>query len=139
RYMYAYDDVGSALTELRAAGYRLGVVSNATAGMVNVLRVLGIERAVDFVIVSAIAGYEKPGQPIFEMAIQQSQCAPEEILFVGDHYICDYEASRKAGLNPLLINRAGRPQKEGVWQVRSLAELMPLLEDGFGGKEAPSG
>jgi len=132
-YMYAYEDVAETLAELRAKGYRLGVVSNATAGMANVLRVLGIERAVDFVIVSALAGHEKPGQPIFKMAIEQAGCAPSEILFIGDHYICDYEASRKAGITPLLINRAGREQPADVKQVRNLEELMPLLENGFFG------
>src|SRR5215212_2136431 len=56
----AYEDAAPALTELRARGLRLVVVSNWDASLPEVLAEVGLAHLVDDVVVSAVTGFSKP-------------------------------------------------------------------------------
>ena len=126
-----YDDVEGTLRELRTAGLRLGVVSNWDTRLRGIATGLGLDRLVDFVVISAEAGVRKPDPRIFEAALAKAGVRPEEALHVGDLPDEDVEGARRAGMRPVLIERGKRMLSAeavpGVEVVRSLRELAGLL------------
>lgn len=127
-----YDDVEETLVDLRARGLRLGVVSNWDTRLRGIVGGLGLDRLVDFVVISAEAGVRKPDPRIFEAALAKAGVRAEEALHVGDLPDEDVEGARRAGLRGVLLSRAKRmlsaPAGAGVDVVRSLRELAPFLE-----------
>ncbi len=92
-----YDDVSDAFDTLDRLGLRRGIVSNWQKGLSHFLRELGILDRVDFVVVSAEVGYQKPDVEMFEIAAERMGLATESILHVGDHPVEDVAAAQKAG------------------------------------------
>jgi putative hydrolase of the HAD superfamily len=117
-----YPEVPEVLAALRAMGLKLVVVSNWDSTLPSLLARLGLADAFDDVIVSAVVGVSKPHRGIFEEALRRSAVAPGAALHVGDSLIDDYDGARAAGLQALLVDRAGRHGPE-VESIASLAEL----------------
>ncbi len=126
-----YDDVEETLRELRGAGLRLGVVSNWDTRLRGIASGLGLDRLVDFVVISAEAGVRKPDPRIFEAALAKAGVRPEEALHVGDLADAGGEGARRAGVRPVLIERGKRMVEPepvaGVPVVRTLREIPALL------------
>jgi putative hydrolase of the HAD superfamily len=102
-----YDNVRSVLSEL-SGKYRLGIVSNfmVEGGIEELLEINGIDRYFDFVVTSIKAGWRKPHYKIYDAALELAKVPKEEILFVGDDYICDYEGPLKYGFDAVLLDKA---------------------------------
>lgn len=126
-----YDDVEPVLRDLRGRGLRLGVVSNWDTRLKRIGAGLGLDRLVDFLVISAEVGVRKPDPRIFEEALRRAGVRPEEALHVGDLPDEDVEGARRAGVRPVLIEREKRiapaGPADGVEVVRSLTELAALL------------
>lgn len=126
-----FPDTIPALTILRQAGLRLGIVSNGTASVLNCLRHHQLDKYVDFILISGIVGWEKPARQIYELALEKAQTTPAETVFVGDHYITDIEGARRMGIRPILIKRGtinhSLPSQLDCEVINSLLELPPLL------------
>jgi len=116
-----YEDTPPALERLKAAGLRVGIVSNHVWRLPEVVEALGLGALVDFVVTSARAGYRKPHPAIYRVALEAAGCAPEAALFVGDSLVHDVEGPRAVGMHAVLIDRRGRyPDGEAI---RTLADL----------------
>jgi len=126
-----YDDVEPALRDLRGRGLRLGVVSNWDTRLRRISAGLGLDRLVDFLVISAEAGVRKPDPRIFEEALRRAGVRPEEALHVGDLPDEDVEGARRAGVRAVLIERQKRitpaGKTDGVPALRSLMEIRALL------------
>ncbi len=73
------------LHKLKARGYALGVLSNATASTKKEIRDNGGYDAFDFVIISSEVGYKKPDAEIFALALQKLPgVQPSEVVFLDD-------------------------------------------------------
>ena len=118
-----YPEVRSVLRGFRARGLRLVVVSNWDVSLHGVLERLGISAALDGVITSAQAGARKPSPEIFEQALAIAGVSAREAVHVGDSVDEDVGGARAAGIDPVLVNRAGRPGPGGVETIANLAEL----------------
>ena len=80
------------------------------------------------VTTSATAGRAKPHVGIFARALAAIGAAPEDALHCGDDPFADAEGAHRAGMRPVLLDRAGRhPDQPGHTRVRSLTELADLL------------
>jgi len=123
-----FPDVVPGLGRLAALGIPMGVVSNWTDALHGILQGLGLFHYFDFVITSAEVGVEKPDPSIFRPALRLADLAPEEILYVGDSLTHDLPAATTAGLNFLLLDRAGRHQGAACHRTSSLNDLASLLE-----------
>ena len=121
---FAYPDAAPALTALRAAGIRIVVVSNWDWSLHERLAETGLEALVDGALASAVFGAAKPDGAIFRAAL--AGVRPQDAWHVGDTPEVDVEGARAAGLRPILIARDGGEAPEGVFVVRTLAELIPL-------------
>ncbi len=117
-----FPDVVPALHELRQRGIRMAVVSNGWQQPYDAAR-LGIAGYFSSILGSAHVGYRKPMPEIFQRALQDLDVTPQEALHVGDSYDDDVVGARQAGVHPVLLDRTGNGQREGVQTVSSLSEL----------------
>jgi putative hydrolase of the HAD superfamily len=115
-----------ALDRLRAAGLRLGVVSNSDGRVEEALTAAGLRDRFDVILDSALVGVEKPDPAIFRAALTALAVAPEEALYVGDLYDVDVVGARAAGIEAvLLVADATAPEPE----CRRVDSLVALADD----------
>lgn len=126
------------LKELKKAGYRIGLISNASdATDVHAL----IDKAkirpyLQSIVISAEFGQRKPAPGIFEHALRELNAAPTEAVMVGDSLSADVAGAHNLGMRAVWITRrvdtpenrslANELRPDGV--ITALDELPPLLE-----------
>lgn len=128
-----FPEVLSTLTSLKASGMELGIISNFDSRLFPVMRGLGIADLFDTITISSLAQAAKPATKIFQLALDKHAVDPEEALHVGDSLREDVEGADKAGLHAVLLDRQGTAQRSGVRTIKSLDELMPLMDRLAGG------
>ncbi|MDP9467594.1 MAG: HAD family hydrolase [Chloroflexota bacterium] len=127
-----YPDVRPAVDELRAAGVRLGIVSDWGSNLLPIIEGLGLAAELDFVLASGAVGLSKRDPEFFLLATERVGVAPGEALMVGDSYQADVEGSRAAGFDAVLLRRPEwRDRREVVPPearvIESLAELPNIV------------
>ncbi|MFM8323056.1 MAG: HAD family hydrolase [Chloroflexota bacterium] len=122
---YVAPDVPVTLAALKAAGLRLGVLSNRTHPCQNELSELGLLEYFDLVLVAAEVLVWKPDPQIFKAALERIQGRPEETLYVGDNYYADILGAEAAGLHPVLIDPQGLFPEANCPVIRTIGELAP--------------
>lgn len=120
------DAVLEGLGALRAAGWRLAVVTNgAVLQQTLKLERTGIAAAVDFCCVSEAVGVRKPDPRIFAIAAEGAGAALDGWM-VGDQPGHDILGGRNAGLHTILVgSEAGPPAAD--CQVATVVEAMAIL------------
>lgn len=94
-----FSDAAPTLAALRAAGLKLGLITNGSVRMQRAkLRCLSLEPAFDTVLISEAEGVSKPDPRIFHLALGRLRTAPEHAMFVGDHPEVDVSGARGAGM-----------------------------------------
>ena len=118
--------VRSHLEHLRAAGIRLGVLSNWDSRLRSMLDDLDLGDAFDFLVISYDVGVEKPHPDIFQAALARAGSSPAETLLVGDSYETDIEAASRSGLATLWItSRAEHEARSSRVDVGPWIESFP--------------
>ena len=124
----AYDDVRPAFERLRAAGVRVGIISNWDTRLERIFEGLGLASMVDVVVSSAAVGLHKPDPRIFELACERVGVEPGLCAHVGDHYYADVLGARAVDMTPVLIERHGPEcSHEGVSRISTLDDLETAL------------
>lgn len=108
-----FPDVVPVLEDLRAAGARLGVVSNWDSRLPKLLERLGLAPHFETIVVSSLEGIEKPNPEIFLRAVERLRGTPDTTLHVGDLPDLDEAGARAAGLASVLVDRFGRLDGHG--------------------------
>ena len=116
-------DTHDALSRLRAAGLRLGVVSNSDGRVEEALEAASLRQYFEVVVDSTLVGVEKPDPAIFRAALDALEVPPAAALYVGDLYEVDVVGARAAGIPAVLLVPPGLPRPEGCATVGSLEEL----------------
>jgi HAD superfamily hydrolase (TIGR01662 family) len=141
---HTFPEVPAILTRLRAAGIKLGIVTNAYQPM----RLRDVELEAhglldyfpDCRISAADAGYLKPHPSIFQQALERIGSEPENTVFIGDNPTADIAGGQSAGMKAIL-RVVGRtwPLISGVIipdaAINSLEELPTILDEWFPGWE----
>ena len=129
-----YPDVVSTLTELKQRGYKLGVVANQKYGTEQRLKNWNLLQFFDFIAASAELGMAKPEPAIFEWALEQADCHPQNVVMVGDRLDNDMAPANRFGIHSVrLLSGLGayhKPQsadEKPEYTISSLAELLDLL------------
>lgn len=99
-----YPEVPEALEGLRAAGFKLGVVSGRPVAASDLER-LGVRDYFDPVIDAFHAGSAKSEGRMFMLAAEIAAREGREAWHVGDNYEDDVRGARAAGIRPILIDR----------------------------------
>jgi putative hydrolase of the HAD superfamily len=122
-----HEHTHDALGRLRAAGLRLGIVSNSDGRVDQALSAAGLREYFDVVIDSSVFGTEKPDPAIFRAALEALDVAPEEALFVGDLYDVDVVGARAAGMEAVLLTSSVVGQNPPCRTAASIDELVDVL------------
>ena len=94
-----FPDVVSTLTTIRAAGMKLGMITNGSVQMQSrKLDCLALADRFDAVVISAVEGVHKPDPRIFQLALNRLGTAADRSVFVGDHPEVDVAGARSAGM-----------------------------------------
>jgi HAD superfamily hydrolase (TIGR01509 family) len=135
RHLWSAVAEGSAqsLARLRAAGLRLGVVSNSDGRVDQALQAAGLREYFDVVVDSGLLGVEKPDPRIFQAALDALGVAPEETLYVGDLYEVDIVGAQAAGIPAVLL---GQPRSSSEPACRTAASIEDLVKEVLGGETA---
>ncbi|HET9575988.1 MAG TPA: HAD-IA family hydrolase [Nitrospira sp.] len=123
-----FPDTVSTLTRLREQEIELGIISNFDSRLFTVMRGLGIAEVFATVTISSLAHAAKPSPKIFQLALDKHALDPEEAMYVGDSLRDDVEGATKAGLHAVLLDRQGQHVGISVQMIRTLEELLPLVE-----------
>jgi putative hydrolase of the HAD superfamily len=123
------------LAALVAAGVPMGVVSNASGQIEEVLRVAGVCQVGDgsgatmrVVIDSHVVGVAKPDPRIFDFALPHfTEFERSRIAYVGDSVTMDVASARAAGLHPILVDPYDDHAGADFERIRSVVELLDRL------------
>ena len=107
------------LDYLASGGRTMGIVSNFDSRLRNILHNLEIASYFKSVTIATEAGIAKPNPEIFRLAMRQHGLDSSEAIYVGDSIKRDVEASRAAGLIPVLILRE---REVSGWKIGPLRE-----------------
>lgn len=113
-----FAEVPELLARARRAGLRLAVCSNLAAEYGPAVR--GLLPDLDAYVLSYEVGVAKPDPAIFRRVCDALDCAPGEVVFVGDSKRCDVDGPRAFGMQAHHLDR-----KRG----QTLLDVMDDLED----------
>jgi putative hydrolase of the HAD superfamily len=127
-------DVVQILSRIRAAGLRVGLVSNASylprlmkAQLVH----LGVVQDFDALTWSSEVGFRKPHPAIYQDALKKLRVAPESVLFVGDRIKEDVQGPQSLGMRAALL-REWRQEEDPAgladFIIDRLGELNGILD-----------
>lgn len=119
---HVYRDALPTLQELRQRGFRLGIISNWDERLRPLLQRLGLDLYFDSTVVSSEVGCLKPAASIFQRALTDLACSPENLVHVGDNLEADVLGAEAAGCRAFWLQREPGPTRVNV--IRSLTELL---------------
>jgi putative hydrolase of the HAD superfamily len=121
-----FDDVLPCLNALRAAGIRMGLISNWDSSLRPIVEGLGLAPCFETIVASAEVRLHKPMPEIFKLALDRLGLSAGETLHVGDHVHADAEAAAAVGITPILLDRQGRHPEFSGLRVKNLTEIITL-------------
>ncbi len=130
---HRYEDVLPVLQKLGCMGMRRGIVSNTPWGCPGSLwreelERFGLDKQVDAAFFCTDAGWRKPARQIFDHLLEKLQVEPQDCLFVGDDPRWDIVGPRAVGIEAILIDRQGIIEDSVEEPIKSLYELIALIE-----------
>ena len=120
-----FPEVPAALTEARARGWKLGILSNTDRDFIDAsMRNLGVP--FELAIVASEIGSYKPGHRHWEAFFEQTGAARETHIHVAASLHHDIAPANELGLRSVWINRL--QEHPGPQPTRELTDLRPLPE-----------
>ena len=111
--------------------YRLGIISNYSASMLDYLHEADLAEYFETIVISEIVGCEKPNPQIYTCFLQQMGCAAGDCLYVGDHPF-DVLGAKRVGMDVVWLNQIysdlpGYIQERPDYILRDIGELTSIL------------
>ncbi len=119
-----FPDALSTFETLRAAGYKVAICSNLAAPYAQPITSL-VPFAFDVCTWSFEVGALKPEPKIYDHVCRALECAPHEVLMVGDTLAADYHGPRKFGMRSTHLSRHGGSKVHD--SISSLSQIPSLL------------
>jgi len=121
-----YDDVLPCFERLRAAGVRLGLVSNTSRDLDEIMAAFALVEYVEVAVASVELGVAKPSPAIFGAALVHAGVLAGETVMVGDSVEDDVKGALACGMGAVLLDRDGRYDLP-LPTIRTLADLPAVL------------
>ena len=118
-----YEGVPDVLRNLKSR-YLLGLVSNGNTQPERV----GLGGFFSFVLLAQECGFAKPGRRIFDLALAECGCGPEQVVHVGDSLPSDILGAIGMGIRSVWLNRDGATNDTGITPDHEISDLRELLE-----------
>jgi putative hydrolase of the HAD superfamily len=125
----SYSEVAETLSALRERGLILDVISNFDSRLIGILEGLDVAHWFDHIFLSSRVGHAKPARQIFRTALERHGLEAGETLHVGDSEESDLRGALNAGLQGVLIDRAGESNPKISSRIKSLKGIFSLLDD----------
>jgi putative hydrolase of the HAD superfamily len=125
---YVAIDVLPTLEYLRGRGLKVGLVSNRSYSITELLKELGLDKIFHIALTAGEVGIWKPNPGLFEHVLRFLKTAPKETLYVGDNYYADVLGARAANLVPVLYDPHGIYSAPGCPAIRTIGDMRELLE-----------
>jgi HAD superfamily hydrolase (TIGR01509 family) len=123
-----YDDVLPCLDELRAAGVRMALLSNALGhGVEEIVAHFALDAYMAAAVSSLETGAVKPAPRMFSTLFALLGVPPADAVMVGDSMEDDVDGAAACGCPAILLDRSGRRRDLAVPRIESLAELPAAL------------
>ncbi|MFA6186248.1 MAG: HAD family hydrolase [Phycisphaerae bacterium] len=126
-------DLSQTLEKLKAAGFKLGILSNTFVNAFMLERHLeqfNLSGYFSVRLYSYQFKFRKPNRKIFIDAAQMIGCLPENVLYVGDRLDNDVAGALKANMTPVLkraYTNSGKTIPQNVPVIENLSELPTLI------------
>jgi putative hydrolase of the HAD superfamily len=127
-------DAVRTLAQLRARGYRLGLISMCSPDTPALWRSSPLAGSVDVEVFSCEVGLRKPDPKIYRACTDRLGTDPSRCLYVGDGAYGELTGAAAIGMHPVLIRHPGeedgvvlRPESE-PWDGRAVGSLPEVLE-----------
>jgi len=115
------------LEALRSRGLAIGIVTNnSVSDQVAKLRDCKIDHLIDHLVISEEAGYGKPDERIYAIALERACVNPAEAMMIGDHWENDVLAPSKLGIKAVWFNRRSASQPDP--SILTITSLEPVSE-----------
>lgn len=93
------------ILEALSEKYKLGIIANQVAGTKERINNWGIGKYFDVVVASAEAGCAKPDLKIFNTALKEADCKPDEAVMIGDRIDNDILPAKKLGMKTVWVRQ----------------------------------
>ena len=104
--MRLFDDALETLTSVRAAGMKVGLITNGPATMQRwKIGQFALEAHFDVVVIEGEFGHGKPSPRVFQHALEAVGVDAHEAWHVGDNLYADIAGAQSAGLHAAWIHR----------------------------------
>jgi HAD superfamily hydrolase (TIGR01549 family) len=128
-----YPESESVLCAL-ADRYQFGVIANQSTGTEQRLASYGLLQYFSVCLSSAEAGLEKPAPAIFDLALSEADCLPNEAVMIGDRLDNDIAPANKLGWKTIRVlqgfARVQQPRnhiEKAHHVVKSIGDLTALF------------
>jgi putative hydrolase of the HAD superfamily len=116
------------IRELRARGLHIGLITVCTDDVPELWPRTPFHGLFDAEVFSCSVGLRKPDPRIYRLACEQLGVEPEEALFVGDGANDELAGAERVGMTAVLLERPGEEQEWSGRRIRSLPELLELVD-----------
>ncbi len=130
------------LLALRAAGYRLGLISDCSSEVSLLWSGTPFAPLFDEALFSCAVGLKKPDPRIYQLACDRLGVPPERCLYVGDGGSRELSGAAAVGMRPVLLRAAHEDASDAHridaedWDgptIAALPDVLALVEDGAAG------
>ena len=126
-----YPHTKEVLEDMKAAGCRIYLLSNAQADFTN--PEIGLREIFHDIYLSSDAGIRKPQQEFLVKVIKEHQLNPDKTVMVGNDFSTDVAVAKSIGMQSILINTFPYSDEElrdkRQAGVRVIHEIQELQED----------
>lgn len=125
-----FEDVLPTMQALQERKLIIGLLTNYAKDMTPLIRKLGLEPYINFVITPYDAGADKPNPQIFRTALAKAAVNANEAIYIGDQYKVDMLGARSAGIKALLLDRYDLSSDvKDFPRITSLSEIEQYLNN----------
>lgn len=126
-----YDDVEKLLKYCKENAIKCSVYTDVAYGMDDELSlkdIVKISGYIDLKLTSRNVGYRKPHEKAFKIMIEQFNCQPQEMIFVGDEKK-DIQGAHNVGMQTVLINKDEEKKEFNQdYTVTNLLEIIDIIK-----------
>lgn len=124
-----YKDALPCITQMKEMGYRIGIVANQAATVVDALTSHEIAPLIEYMGVSALVGVEKPNPEIFQKALNALKINPHQVLHVGNRLDTDVLPAKSLGMRTAWILRGEANPRPSEQDLAIPDIVLPSLEN----------
>lgn len=116
------------IARLQAGGYQVGLLTNRSRPIYDVMHKLELDLDLDFFLAAAQLGAYKPERAIFDGMLELLGLDAAQVAYVGDNYYADILGARDAGIAPVLMDPTGLYPEAKVPTITAIPQILELLQ-----------